>query len=84
MGVDVAGSPRPGGGGSRVVRFDAVLKLILVPSRNDLKELSPELWYSEEDYLEFRWVRHSVWASQTMHVLHVTTQVTAGHMDVVR
>lgn len=52
--VDAGGSPMPGGGGNRVVRFDGVLKLILVPSRNDLKELSPELWYREEDYLEFR------------------------------
>lgn len=38
----------------RAVRFDSVLKLILVPSRRDLKGLRSELWYREEDYLEFR------------------------------
>lgn len=42
--------------GNRAVRFDSVLKLILVPSRSDLGGLRSDLWYGEEDYLEFRYV----------------------------
>ncbi len=50
-----AGSPREDG---RVVRFDSVVQLILVPSRRDLSDgLSEELWWSKEDYLQFRYVR---------------------------
>ncbi|CAN0293559.1 unnamed protein product, partial [Ectocarpus sp. 12 AP-2014] len=37
------------------VRFDRVVKLILVPSRLDLSAgLSDELWWNEDDYLQFR------------------------------
>lgn len=42
---------------SRAVRFDSVLQLILVPSRSDLKGLRSDLWYEEEDYLQFRYVQ---------------------------
>lgn len=39
----------------RAVRFDPVVKLILVPSRLDLGDgLSDELWWNEDDYLQFR------------------------------
>ncbi|CAN0401319.1 unnamed protein product, partial [Ectocarpus sp. 8 AP-2014] len=39
----------------RAVRFDRVVKLILVPSRLDLSAgLSDELWWNEDDYLQFR------------------------------
>lgn len=40
---------------SRAVRFDSVVKMILVPSRLDLSDgLSDELWWNDEDYLRFR------------------------------
>lgn len=41
----------------RAVRFEPVVKLILVPSRHDLGDarLSEELWWSEDDYLQFRY-----------------------------
>lgn len=39
----------------RAVRFDSVVKMILVPSRLDLSDrLSDELWWNDEDYLQFR------------------------------
>lgn len=37
------------------VRFDSVVQLILVPSRKDIDAaLSQELWWNQEDYLQFR------------------------------
>lgn len=37
------------------VRFDSVVQLILVPSRRDMSaDLSQELWWNQEDYLQFR------------------------------
>lgn len=39
----------------RAVHFDLVLELYLVPSRKDLGGLRNELWWQEEDYLQFRW-----------------------------
>lgn len=39
---------------SRAVRFDSVVKIILVPTRSDLGGLSEDLWWREEDYLQFR------------------------------
>lgn len=38
-----------------MVRFDSVVKLILVPTRNDLDGLSTDLWWREEDYAQFRY-----------------------------
>lgn len=46
------GPAAPSGG--RAVRFDSVVKLILVPARRDLDGLSEDLWWQEEDYLQFR------------------------------
>lgn len=41
--------------GGRAVRFDSVVKMILVPCRLDLSDgLSDELWWNGEDYLQFR------------------------------
>lgn len=39
----------------RAVRFDCVVKLILVPSRKDLVRISADLWWQKEDYLQFRY-----------------------------
>eukprot|EP00752_Nemacystus_decipiens_P002433 g2290.t1 len=37
------------------VRFHSVVQLILVPSRKDMdSDLSQELWWNQEDYLQFR------------------------------
>ena len=38
-----------------MVRFDSVVKLILVPTRIDLDGLSTDLWWREEDYAQFRY-----------------------------
>ncbi|CAM9529535.1 unnamed protein product [Scytosiphon promiscuus] len=57
------GRARPSVGGEggpsdrgRAVRFEPVVKLILVPSRLDLGDarLSEELWWNDDDYLQFR------------------------------
>lgn len=39
---------------SRAVRFDSVIKLVLVPARSDLGERTKDLWWQEEDYFQFR------------------------------
>ena len=44
------------GGDIPTVRFNSVVKLILVPSRNDLHGLSTDLWWREEDYAQFRYL----------------------------
>lgn len=59
-----AESAETGGGGlrrpnnvpsdCREVRFDSVVKMILVPTRTDLGELAKDLWWQEEEYLQFR------------------------------
>ncbi|CAM9786764.1 unnamed protein product [Ectocarpus sp. 6 AP-2014] len=58
-GVELVSNKRAAGGPAadhgRAVRFDRVVKLILVPSRLDLSAgLSDELWWNEDDYLQFR------------------------------
>lgn len=58
-GVEFVSNKRAAGGPAadhgRAVRFDRVVKLILVPSRLDLSAgLSDELWWNEDDYLQFR------------------------------
>lgn len=39
---------------ARMVRFNSVVKLILVPTRSDLDGLSTDLWWREEDFEQFR------------------------------
>lgn len=43
-----------GGRSIRAVRFDFVLALYLVPSRKDLSGMRADLWWQEEDYVQFR------------------------------
>lgn len=49
-----ANSSSSRGDDARAVRFDPVVKMILVPTRADLGGLSEHLWWRREDFLQFR------------------------------
>lgn len=52
--MEDAEPPPPPRSNVRNVRFNHQVRVVLVPSRTELKNLKADMWWGEEDYYEFR------------------------------